>query len=91
MRATKYFRTQKEMTDYAKEWCRTFTYRWYARTMMQCDHVHYEKRKSIILVERETIIKKIIVCRTCNKHGNSLEIEQEVFNLKNKENGRINE
>jgi hypothetical protein len=91
MRATKYFRKSEEMADHAKEWCSHSPYRWYLRTNLRCDHVHHEKRKSIVLIESDRLIRKLTTCKVCNQHGNSLEIEQELYNLKNKEDGRINE
>lgn len=87
MRATKYFRKSEEMANFAKEWCDTSPYRWSLRTTLRCDHVHHERRKSMILIEEETILQKLTTCRTCNLRGNSLELEQELYNLKKEQNG----
>lgn len=70
------------MAQHAKEWCSSSPYRWYLRTTLRCDHVHHEKRKAIVLVEREKVERKLITCSVCNRHGNSLEIEREVERLK---------
>jgi len=86
MKATKYFRNSEDMANHAKGWCGKQSYRWFLRTNLRCDHVHHEKRKSIVLIERETVIQKLITCKVCNKHGNSLEIENELLNLKAEEN-----
>ena len=82
MKATKYFRTSEEMAAYGKDWCKAFSYRWYLRTSLICDHAPHEKRKAIVLVERETLQQSLITCKVCNQHGNSLEIEQAIEKLK---------
>jgi len=86
MRATKYFRNSEDMATFAKDWVKAQDNRWYLRTNLRCDHVHHEKRKSIVLIERETIIRKLTTCKVCNQHGNSLEIENEVLTLKTQNN-----
>ncbi|QSS96603.1 hypothetical protein [Psychroflexus sp. ALD_RP9] len=88
MRATKYFRNATDMAQYAKEWAQKSPLHWYLRTNLRCDHVHHEKRKSIVLIERETLVRKLITCSVCNNHGNSLEIEKEVERLKAQDNAR---
>lgn len=87
MRATKYFRMSENIANNAKDWCNALPYRWFLRTTLRCDHVHHEKRKVIVLVEQETLIRKLITCKVCNQHGNSFEMEQELSNLKTNANG----
>lgn len=74
MKATKYFRNSTDMADFAKEFCKEHRDHWFIRTTLRCDHVINEKRKAIVLVNNETIVQRLITCRTCNVYGNSQEL-----------------
>lgn len=74
MRATKYFRNSTDMADFATVFCKEHKDHWMIRTTLRCDHIINERRKSIVLVSNETIIQRLITCRTCNVHGNSQEV-----------------
>lgn len=67
MRPTAYFTNSEAMADHAKAWRQSGPYRWYLRTTLRCDHVHHEKRKAIVLVERERLVQKLITCKTCTR------------------------
>lgn len=73
MRATKYFQNSEEMAAYAKAFCDGQKDRWIIRTTLRCDHIVNEKRKAIIIADNETIVQRLITCKTCNTHGNSPE------------------
>lgn len=75
MRATKYFKNSTDMTAYAEFFCNTHKDRWMIRTTLRCDHVLNENRKAIILANNETMVQRLIVCKVCNKHGNSYETD----------------
>ncbi len=78
MRVTAYFQNSQEMADKAKAWKRERSDRWFIRTTFTCDHVQHERRKSIALVEGETIVQKLITCKTCQKHaGNFVQLLNE--------------
>lgn len=94
MRATKYFRNATDMVAFAQAFCNAQKDRWFLRTTLRCDHLINEKRHAIVLVENETIVQRLIVCKTCNHHGNAPELVQKVqelektlLNLKNLTNG----
>ena len=74
MRATKYFRNSTDMAVFAKVFCDEHKDHWMLRTTLRCDHIINENRKAIVLVNNETIIQRLITCRTCNVHGNSQEV-----------------
>ncbi len=82
MRATKYFKNGTDMTDFADQWKAKAKDNWYLRTFLRCDHVLNEQRKSIILVDNERLIQRLILCRICNVHGNSPEVNAIVETLK---------
>jgi len=72
MRATKYFRNSTDMAVFAKSFCNEHKDRWMIRTTLRCDHVINENRKAIVLINNETIVQRLITCRTCNVHGNAI-------------------
>lgn len=74
MRATKYFRNSTDMSAFAKLFCDAHKDHWMIRTTLRCDHIINENRKAIVLVSNETIIQRLITCRTCNVYGNSQEL-----------------
>lgn len=73
MRATKYFKNSADMADFAKHFKVLNKNNWYIRTTLICDHVLNENRKAIVLATGETIVQRLITCKVCNKHGNSVE------------------
>lgn len=83
MLATKYFKNSTNMVNFAKEFKQQEQFNWYLRTTLRCDHLINEKRKSIVLVNNETIIQRLISCRVCNTHGNAIDI-----NAKKLRNGK---
>lgn len=62
------------MAVFAKVFCDEHKDHWMLRTTLRCDHIINENRKAIVLVSNETIIQRLITCRTCNVHGNSQEV-----------------
>jgi len=70
MRATKYFKTKKAMTNFAKH-----PLNWYIRTTLECDHAIINKRKAIVLISNEKVEQRIILCPICNEHGNAINVE----------------
>lgn len=78
MKATRYFRTAAKLTAFATAFAAEHPDHWYLRTTLRCDHVINENRSAIVLVNNETIVQRIIMCRTCNVHGNSLEVMNNV-------------
>lgn len=75
MRATKYFRTKEQMTQFAREFKALHPLNWYIRTTLECDHAVISKRKAIVLISDEKVIQRIIYCPICTKHGNAI-VEQ---------------
>jgi hypothetical protein len=67
MRPTAYFSNASDMAKHAISWRDSNAYRWYLRTTLRCDHVHHEKRKAIVLIERERVVQKLITCKSCCK------------------------
>lgn len=67
MRPTKYFKNATEMTAFAKDFA-SVQPNWYLRTTLQCDHVLNEKRKAIVLISKESLVRSLIVCSTCNRN-----------------------
>lgn len=59
------------MARHAVNWKIQDPYRWYLRTTLRCDHVHHEKRKAIVLIERERVVQKLITCSSCCKREHS--------------------
>lgn len=83
MRATAYFQNSQEMADAAKAWAKERSDRWFVRTNFRCDHIHHEKRKSILLIEGEQVIQKLTTCKTCHKHaGNNVKLKNSEENGK---------
>lgn len=72
MRATKYFRTKEAMTQFAHEFKAQHPLNWYIRTTLECDHAVIQKRKAVVLISDEKVIQRLIYCKICNKHGNSI-------------------
>lgn len=81
MRATKYFRNATDMVAFAQNFCNEQKHRWFVRTTLRCDHLINEKRQAIVLVENETIVQRLIVCKKCNTHGNSQELHNRITEL----------
>ncbi len=78
MRVTAYFENSQEMADNAKLWSKERSDRWFIRTTFRCDHIAHEKRKSILLIEGERTVQKLITCKTCHKHaGNNVKLLNE--------------
>lgn len=75
MRVTAYFQNSTEMSAKAELWAFECSDRYFIRTTMRCDHLHHEKRKAIILIEGETVIQKLITCKTCQKHAGTSVVE----------------
>jgi len=82
MKATKYFRKKADMTAFANEFKKANSKHWYIKTTLPCDHAIKENRKAIVLVEKEQIVQRLIYCRICNIHGNSLELHNALNKLK---------
>ena len=74
MKATKYFRNSTDMAVFAQTFCNEHKDHWMLRTTLRCDHIINENRKAIVLVNNETIVQRLITCRTCNVYGNSQEL-----------------
>ncbi len=72
MKATKYFRTKEAMTQFAKNFKSMHPLNWYIRTTLECDHAVIEKRKAIVLIEKERVVQRLIYCNICNVHGNAI-------------------
>lgn len=66
MKPTKFFRSKAEMTAFAKQFAEKVNC-WYLRTTLHCNHDVIGKRKAIILVEKETIVQRLIQCNTCKQ------------------------
>lgn len=81
MKATKYFRNSTDMASFAQAFVNKSQNRWFLRTTLRCDHVINERRKAIVLVENETIVQRLITCRICNVHGNSIELHHVIDQL----------
>lgn len=77
MRATKYFRNSADMAVFSQSFSNEHKDNWFIRTTLRCDHIINENRKAIVLVVNETIVQRLITCRTCNIHGNSVEFHQD--------------
>ena len=75
MRATKYFKTKKAMTNFAKQFKALHPLNWYIRTTLECDHAIINKRKAIVLISNEKVEQRIILCPICNEHGNAINVE----------------
>ena len=75
MKATKYFRTKKAMTQFAKNFKSLHPLNWYIRTTLECDHAVINKRKAIVLVANEKVEQRIILCPICNQHGNAIDVQ----------------
>ncbi|HHT9079591.1 TPA: hypothetical protein ACT5CJ_002379 [Flavobacterium psychrophilum] len=72
MRATKYFHSKEQMTQFARNFKTLHPLNWYIRTTLECDHAVIQKRKAIVLVADEKVTQRIILCKICNQHGNSI-------------------
>lgn len=83
MKATKYFRKKADMTAFAKSFAREHDDNWFLRSTRYCDHAIDGKRPAIILITKESLVQRLILCRTCNIHGNSIEMHNYIEILKN--------
>jgi hypothetical protein len=81
MKATKYFRRKSDMTAFAEKFRLADYNHWYLKTTLTCDHAIKEKRKGIVLVDKEQIVQRLIYCPICNVHGNSQEIHNRLNEL----------
>ncbi len=72
MRATKYFRTKEQLSQFAREFKALHPLNWYVRTTLECDHAVINKRKAIVLIADEKVTQRIILCKICNEHGNAI-------------------
>lgn len=73
MKPTIYFSKKSEMTAFAKTFAKEHVANWFLRTTLECDHKVNERRKSIVLISGETIVRRLTICGTChtakNKHS----------------------
>lgn len=65
MRPTMYFNNAVEMAAFAKEFAKEQP-NWFLRTTLTCNHLPFEKRKAIVLISKEKLVRSLIVCKTCN-------------------------
>jgi hypothetical protein len=65
MKPTIYLSRKSEMTDFAKTFAKEHPDNWYLRTTLECDHKVNEKRKAIVLITAEKLVRRLIVCGTC--------------------------
>lgn len=66
MRPTIYVNTKLELTETAKAFAKEHPNNWYLRTTLECDHKVNEKRKAVVLITGEKLVRRLIVCQTCN-------------------------
>lgn len=82
-----FFTKKSEMTAFAKAFTRYNAGNWFLRTTLPCNHRVRERRKAIILITGETIVRRLVICSTCKEFRDNASFDRGVVaTLKNVDN-----